>query len=433
MTKCKAITIAAVIGLLAAPALADFGLEALYRTGDAAPGGGVFDNFDGSANINASGTVAFYGVLVDGRRGIWRGGDLIARVGDLLPDGLVCTALEKSPSITNSGVVGFWARNDSYDGVYSDTALLDYLGRDLGGGRTLGNLYVPWINNPGSAIYWGANDLSDQLTLRDQTVLRQEGDPAPGGGTYGYLWRPVHNDAGQIAFRANIDGDKAICTPSEVLARLGQATPIGGTWADLPWGAEIDSTGLVAWWGLVDTGSGTIEGFFTKDGAIVKEGDLAPNGMVYTEFYHLPSSNANGDWIFSAGVEDPNTGYTISGIFTLDEVVILDGDLDPDGHEFYYGYRPDLTDEGWFSFYGDTSPGEAIYRGFIPEPDALLGDLNCDGLVDFFDIDPFVMAITDPAGYVAAYPDCDIMLADCNGDGIVDFFDIDAFVALVVG
>ncbi len=65
--------------------------------------------------------------------------------------------------------------------------------------------------------------------------------------------------------------------------------------------------------------------------------------------------------------------------------------------------------------------------------EALAGDLNCDGNVDFFDIDPFVLAITDPAGYEASYPDCDIMLADCNGDGVVDFFDIDAFVLLVTG
>ncbi len=62
-----------------------------------------------------------------------------------------------------------------------------------------------------------------------------------------------------------------------------------------------------------------------------------------------------------------------------------------------------------------------------------LGDLNCDGVVDFFDIDPFVLAVTDPAAYMAAFPDCDIMNADCNGDDEVDFFDIDCFVALIVG
>jgi len=59
------------------------------------------------------------------------------------------------------------------------------------------------------------------------------------------------------------------------------------------------------------------------------------------------------------------------------------------------------------------------------------GDLNCDGVVNNFDIDPFVLALTDPAGYKAAYPNCDIMLADCNGDGAVNNFDIDPFVDLL--
>ena len=62
-----------------------------------------------------------------------------------------------------------------------------------------------------------------------------------------------------------------------------------------------------------------------------------------------------------------------------------------------------------------------------------LGDLNCDGVIDFFDIDGFVLAVTDPPGYAAAYPECDLVLADMNGDGAVSFFDIDGFVALLVG
>ena len=67
------------------------------------------------------------------------------------------------------------------------------------------------------------------------------------------------------------------------------------------------------------------------------------------------------------------------------------------------------------------------------EPGWPLGDLNCDGDVDFFDIDPFVLAVTDPAAYTELYPDCDLMLADINDDGLVNFFDIDGFVVLVVG
>lgn len=63
----------------------------------------------------------------------------------------------------------------------------------------------------------------------------------------------------------------------------------------------------------------------------------------------------------------------------------------------------------------------------------LLGDLNCDGALDFFDIDSFVLALTDPALYQAQFNFCDIHLADANLDGVIDFFDLDPFVGLLVG
>ncbi|MEW6249824.1 MAG: thioredoxin domain-containing protein [Planctomycetota bacterium] len=59
------------------------------------------------------------------------------------------------------------------------------------------------------------------------------------------------------------------------------------------------------------------------------------------------------------------------------------------------------------------------------------GDLNCDGAVDFDDINPFVLALSDPAGYNQAYPNCNIMNGDCNGDGVFNFDDINPFVALL--
>ncbi|MGE0482355.1 MAG: PQQ-binding-like beta-propeller repeat protein [Phycisphaerae bacterium] len=60
------------------------------------------------------------------------------------------------------------------------------------------------------------------------------------------------------------------------------------------------------------------------------------------------------------------------------------------------------------------------------------GDLNCDGAVNNFDIDPFVLAVTDAAAYGAAFPNCNVELADLNCDGAVNNFDIDPFVAVLV-
>ncbi len=63
----------------------------------------------------------------------------------------------------------------------------------------------------------------------------------------------------------------------------------------------------------------------------------------------------------------------------------------------------------------------------------LAGDVNCDGSIDAFDIEPFILALTDPAAYGVAYPDCPRGSADANGDGLVDAFDIEPFIALLVG
>jgi hypothetical protein len=59
------------------------------------------------------------------------------------------------------------------------------------------------------------------------------------------------------------------------------------------------------------------------------------------------------------------------------------------------------------------------------------GDMNCDGTVDFADINPFVEALIDPDAYNAAY-EC-YMNADIDQDGVVDFADINPFVALLTG
>ena len=59
------------------------------------------------------------------------------------------------------------------------------------------------------------------------------------------------------------------------------------------------------------------------------------------------------------------------------------------------------------------------------------GDMNCDGQVDFDDIDPFVLALGGEAGYLAVWPDCNWLNADTNGDDSVDFDDIDPFVGVI--
>ena len=57
------------------------------------------------------------------------------------------------------------------------------------------------------------------------------------------------------------------------------------------------------------------------------------------------------------------------------------------------------------------------------------GDLNCDSLVSFGDINPFVMALSNPTQYAQNYPACDILNGDINCNGQFGFDDINPFVA----
>jgi hypothetical protein len=114
--------------------------------------------------------------------------------------------------------------------------------------------------------------------------------------------------------------------------------------------------------------------------------------------------------------EDPIDPNRIDGqdtwLLVISPVVVADGGT----------YHVVISDDCGYAI---SEPAVLI----VPPP----GDMNCDGAVDFGDINPFVLALTSPAAYTNEFPYCDIMLADCNTDGTVDFGDINPFIALLTG
>jgi hypothetical protein len=104
-------------------------------------------------------------------------------------------------------------------------------------------------------------------------------------------------------------------------------------------------------------------------------------------------------------------------IHTIDDLLADDPDIAvaPDGspHIAYF----DATNLDLMYAWWDSS----VYTG----------DLNCSGCVGFDDINPFVLALTNPAGYQQAFPNCNIMNGDINHDGRVNFGDINPFVRLL--
>ena len=64
------------------------------------------------------------------------------------------------------------------------------------------------------------------------------------------------------------------------------------------------------------------------------------------------------------------------------------------------------------------------------------GDVNCDGVVDFGDINPFVQYLSNFTAWQATYPRCHALNGDIDGDGTHgqgSFGDINPFVALLSG
>lgn len=80
---------------------------------------------------------------------------------------------------------------------------------------------------------------------------------------------------------------------------------------------------------------------------------------------------------------------------------------------------PDSEDEFVHSF----------LNGLLSAP-LLLGDLNCDSVINPVDISPFSLAVDlGETAYLQQYPDCNWHAADFTGDGLVTEADIDGFVA----
>ena len=77
--------------------------------------------------------------------------------------------------------------------------------------------------------------------------------------------------------------------------------------------------------------------------------------------------------------------------------------------------------------YGDSDGGSrrgAVWMLFLDGVPCDPCDMNCDGSIDAFDIEPFLDLLFDPN----ATP-CNTCTGDVNADGTVDAFDIEPFLA----
>ena len=150
------------------------------------------------------------------------------------------------------------------------------------------------------------------------------------------------------------------------------------------------------------------------------------NDQQPTEFrvYTDPNLITDGVWTHVAAHYDQNTVRLYVNNALAAEVPVSTP-ITNNSEPLYLGIDPPGFTERF------TGCIDNVIVASVAEGLCAVGDLNCDGLVNNGDIDPFVLALTNPVGYFSEYPYCDITRADCNGDGFVNYGDIDPFVALL--
>ncbi|MFH1746065.1 MAG: hypothetical protein ABIG44_03360 [Planctomycetota bacterium] len=161
--------------------------------------------------------------------------------------------------------------------------------------------------------------------------------------------------------------------------------------------------------------------------------------------YNTFGSGSNQDSVADAEMSDDGSTFAVCSwgtqynehpeVMVFDRDVNMIGSIDTPGSPFAL----DLSGDGRYVMSGGKAvhantmgSGGDVYMYEFELPYGL-GDMNCDGAVNSYDIDGFICALSPACDYEALYPDCDRMLADCNGDGDVNSYDIDGFIALVGG
>jgi hypothetical protein len=107
--------------------------------------------------------------------------------------------------------------------------------------------------------------------------------------------------------------------------------------------------------------------------------------------------------------------YSLAGVADNQPVVYIRWAIGAtDGGVTYHGWNIDDIE-----IWGMVAPSYPV------------GDLDCSGAVGFGDINPFILALTNPSAYEVAFPLCDAGLADVDGSGACDFGDINPFIQLL--
>lgn len=169
----------------------------------------------------------------------------------------------------------------------------------------------------------------------------------------------------------------------------------------------------------------------------------APNTMVFPIYAYSHSSGCSisGGYVYRGGICDLRGTYFFSDYcsnqiwtFRYDGANVLDF------RNRTTELQPNVGSFSSIVSFGEDNRGElyicslsngSIFKIVVDGPGK--GDANADGAITFKDVNPFVLALSNPASYELTYGVPATQTCDFNCDGAVTFKDIDPFVAKLGG
>jgi hypothetical protein len=368
-------------------------------TGQAVPGGGIFDRFSVEslpivAPINSKGQVAFFATVVRGRASegffLASGARLSKLVvdGDPAPGGGRFSGFGRHPvpALNDAGELAFSAAvagSKAVEGIFvasprglKAVALAGGPAPDIQSG-TFANVDTPTINDRGDVAFLATvrrgRESLEAIYLysggRTRKVVAQ-GDPAPAGGAFAGFGPPSLNGKGLVVFGGVVEGrsvpgglflskDGTI----RMLVGAGDETPDGGIFAKFSERVALNDAGTVAFNAMLK-GAPTSGAIFVIDDRVRRIaglGDAAPGGGVFSHFGLWPSLSAAGAVVFAASVDGGASpvGVFVAGRDTTSKVAAV-GDALPGGGT--------LVSFGLYPFAATSSPGAIA---FATTPDAV--------------------------------------------------------------
>ncbi len=215
----------------------------------------------------------------------------------------------------------------------------------------------------------------------------------PGGPTV--QQRPI------LSWEFNTDGDLEGWASNPPSGHVGVSS---GTWNLVPSGVDPSLFGPT----------------FSMDadlGTVVEIGMSSTDSSTFGQLFWKTTGDVSFSEAKSQGFTVVNNG--LMRIYSFD----LRGDPDWTGTTVQLRLDPVAVGTG-----GDVSIDFIRILGFV-----ILGDMDCDGDVDFDDVGPFVLGLRNPDEYQAAFGVRATLKGDIDGDGDLDFDDIGPFVDVLNG